>query len=859
MKRFSTFLLEEKTPAQKKAEQLGLKYRGFGYWQDPNTGKTAYRTEGDELVPVDDEKQMELDDEEDGIAMGDPLGQQDPEAQVNPAPGSNVLGAPDPGQERPPTEANPAGDVETGWDAGPDGDNMVNGQDKPEDEIPTDAYVGSNNNFSWTAGPDGSNFKNLSFDKLIDEALHCLNEVNRTAEVKKEFPGLYTEPAALVARKRRHDKKDGLDAEDTKWWKGAVEGGTTAERKQAKKRRDAGQDLSNVIKRERDIAAAGGGDPMERTSFWKKDGHGSDSASGKAREIRNMPTMALPGKNQTKFWQNQGHDPGMAQVLAKAKRMAAGDKVDVANAPRAPRQMGGLNNAFGGPPETPAERDAHDEVMDSLMGLLQKNNLVKDKGYTGAETQIQNLQNKGGGRTERNAAAALDKLSPSAGEAELAKLNDLANQPSASAERHPGGVGFVQPAVNDRQRARDVQHRLRELPKRPQQKKDEERVKKMNEDLRELLSDPSIDLSYADLRELGSGAFGSAYLGKDNSHVLKSGQIGAKELKALHKMKDSPYFPTLMNAMFESPFSNQSSVRNNPFGASDMARTPSQENYPESSDDWAGPTAKGTYAMSAAKGRPWASARNDLYGDDKSQRVANIWRAREALHRAGVSHNDMHASNVFIDDEGNPTILDLGLANDDPMSALQEALAGYSNEDYQMARDARFDDLPMDLQDRMAQNIKGVTAKMRERLKLGPGSAPTRSPDSPEGNGLFSDPSSSTPEAGAGRRPVVGIDSFLRGAIRLKDDELKKMHEKFDFSDDEILDYISQIYDGLTPKEQSELEKRMSAAYDKRTADSEVMGNANAVRKNKGRPPLDFKHVVPSKNLDRTKSFDWDD
>lgn len=180
MKRLATLLERTLTPAQQKAQELGLKYRGFGYWQDPKTGKTAYKTEGEELVPIGPEKQQELDDEEDGIAVGDPLSHNDPEGALPIPPGSNVLGAPPPGMERPTHDQDPDGPEETGWDAGADGDNMVNDQNKPEDEIPADTYVGSNNNLSWVAGPDGSNFKNLSFDKIIDEALQYITEVNRS-------------------------------------------------------------------------------------------------------------------------------------------------------------------------------------------------------------------------------------------------------------------------------------------------------------------------------------------------------------------------------------------------------------------------------------------------------------------------------------------------------------------------------------------------------------------------------------------------------------------------------------------------------------------------------------------------------
>lgn len=846
MKRFETLLLEkELTPAQKKAKELGLKYRGFGYWQDPKTGKTAYKTEGEELVPIDHEKQMELDDEDDGLVMGDPLGQRDTETQPAIPAGSNILGAPAPGMERPSHDDSADGPTETGWDAGPDGDNMVNDQNKSEDEIAQDAYVGSNNNLSWIAGPDGSNFKNLSFDQIIDEAQKYITEVTRsqrTQGAKELNSGLNTHGAELMARNKRQHNNGPVDPGHTEWWEDDGVGSTSA-RRHAKKERDKQQEYSDVERlkqweladRNMKIMRRGGGAPMSRTSYWKGEGYGTKTASGKARDIRHIPTASDVKGNKTEFWKKAGHDPDNAKGVAKAFRKAVGDGVSYEA--ELDKRKKKVEKKVETKDANQQVNDIHADVMKELVDLLGSNKPIPNKGYTGAQTQIYNLKNKGGGRTERNALIALDKLSGTEQEKQLNSLERLAQQPSAPSYTDPDYRWHKIPAINDRERARNVQQRLREFPKVPQQKKDQEVVKKMNEDLRELLSDPNINLDYEGLRELGSGAFGSAYLGPDKSHVIKKGSIGAKELKVLHKLKDSPYFPTLLNAIFESPFSNRSSALNNPYGASDMARAPGEEYYPADNErDWAGPTATGTYAMSTAKGRPWAAVRDALYGEEKQKRVANIWRAREALHRAGVSHNDMHASNVFIDDEGNPTILDLGLANDDPMSAFQEALAGYSDNDYQMARQARFDALPREIRDKMGENYRNLEAKLIDRL------------------GVMTDPSDDNYDPTAARE----FNQFLRGGIRLKDEELKDMRKKYDLTDEELIDFIGQLYDGLTPKEESELEQRMSAAYDQRVADNEIMGNANRVRERRGVKPLTLpRNVIPSKNLDR--SFDHDD
>lgn len=742
MKRFATLLEKELTPAQEKAQKLGLKYRGFGYWQDPKTGKTTYKTQGDELIPIDQEKAAELDGEEEEIAMGEPLSQEDSESSSVPmAAGTNILGAPAPGKERPTSIENEEDPTETGWDAGPDGDNMVNDQNKPKDEIPKDTYVGSNNNLSWVAGPDGSNFKNLSFDNIIDEAKRYFTEVNRSARTQgaKELnSGLNTHGAELLARNRR--ERGSKDAAVTQWHKdGGV--GTTDARMHAKRNRDVQQ---------------------------------SDSDRKHRREIE-APTQ---------------------------------------------KRMGDLHKAFGGDSDYD---DPHDQIMDSLSKLLNP----PSKSYTGAETKLANLKGGKGDQTEFEAAAALKKLSPSEQKAEMEKLAAAAERTAPGWARDP-----------DKYRANDVRGLMKDLRARPQENKDKERVAKMNEELRALLADPSVALELDGLTGKGSGAFGETYITPDMANVIKHGKIGHKELAALHKLKESPYFPTLMNAMFESPFTHQSSARNNPGADPNLARGTGVDNYSfnADSDGWPIPTARGTYAMSLAKGKPYSRIRDNYYGEDSESRVANIWRAREALHRAGISHNDMHGENVFMDDDGNPTILDLGLANDDAMSALQEALGGYSDQDYQLASGAKYENLPQALQDKIRQNIEGVQEKMKERL------------------GIISDKNNPDYDWGTEN----DFEKFFSGGIRIKDDKLQKMREKYDLSDDEILDFISQIYDGLTPKEESELEKRMSAAYDNRKRDSGILGTANHVRKNKGKPPLDFKHVIPPKNLDMS-DFDWDD
>ena len=42
------------------------------------------------------------------------------------------------------------------------------------------------------------------------------------------------------------------------------------------------------------------------------------------------------------------------------------------------------------------------------------------------------------------------------------------------------------------------------------------------------------------------------------------------------------------------------------------------------------------------------------------------------MHKAGVSHNDLHGGNIYVDDDRKANFLDLGLAKVDRLSALME-------------------------------------------------------------------------------------------------------------------------------------------------------------------------------------------
>ena len=192
----------------------------------------------------------------------------------------------------------------------------------------------------------------------------------------------------------------------------------------------------------------------------------------------------------------------------------------------------------------------------------------------------------------------------------------------------------------------------KDIQKLPQKGKDLEKVKAMNEASREFLSNPDYDMGEDNReQELGEGAFGTVHLSKQWVMLLRNGDIGRDELEALFLLKDNPAFPTLINAEFTTPFKHQSAAYNNPMGReSQAADTQGRYFVPGEESDFERKfvTARGTYAMSMAEGE---SAADVLYGIDEvthEQIADNFWNVRADLHKAGISHGDMHGGNIFV-------------------------------------------------------------------------------------------------------------------------------------------------------------------------------------------------------------------
>ena len=456
---------------------------------------------------------------------------------------------------------------------------------------------------------------------------------------------------------------------------------------------------------------------------------------------------------------------------------------------------------------------------------------------TGAREMMGRMMTKRetGGRTTRDANKALKKL-----EAHPAIFAQQVNSMLGIANR---GKDYSGQDTFDNEVGKKNQMWRKGL-KLPAIAKDADKVAEMNKTASPFFSDPNYDLDQFDEDEaFGEGAFGQVWMHPDRDSVIKRGKIGVDELKALHAMKDNPNFPTLINGRFDTPFMNRSSEYNNPVGADDEHAGPGGEYWdPDDQSDWDKQfiTADGTYAMSRARGRELSDAWWDLSDSAKETAVRKFWHARKALHMAGFSHNDMHGGNVFVGDDGEINILDLGLAKDDPLSALMEGLGGADAEqggDYQLARDLSGAQMDGSVREKFLKNIEDVRQSFMDQMKADPSDYDDYDEDS-EYSPQFS-------------YLEQMIEDGMRGDIRMKRERLEEMREAFPFLQDRknVMGLIKQLYNGVG---ESELQNRMAIAFDKRKAEAAPIRMANQIRALRGASPIDVKNpnVVDPRHLD---------
>ena len=146
---------------------------------------------------------------------------------------------------------------------------------------------------------------------------------------------------------------------------------------------------------------------------------------------------------------------------------------------------------------------------------------------------------------------------------------------------------------------------------------------------------------------LGNGMYGTATRG-ENGDVVKRGVIGENEARMIEKLGEMDLGPSLVSGQLDGP-------------------------------GYQPGTHYGRLAMTLVPGSPVGGRDGDEQIGNTGKTVSDAyWEARAKLHRMGVSHNDMHIENVFIDDKGSGRFVDLGMANDYPKSALAEAMGAFT-------------------------------------------------------------------------------------------------------------------------------------------------------------------------------------
>lgn len=149
-------------------------------------------------------------------------------------------------------------------------------------------------------------------------------------------------------------------------------------------------------------------------------------------------------------------------------------------------------------------------------------------------------------------------------------------------------------------------------------------------------------------KKLGQGTFGTVVLNPDGT-VVKRGIISDTEAAIIKKAGDAGVSAKLIAAEI---------------GPKNGIKT----SAPVQMHD-------GRIAMTKVEGKPAEQVAGQTFNGVTA--ADSFWKARAALHKTGIAHNDMHADNVLVDNKGKGTVIDLGFAQDSPKAALSEALGAF--------------------------------------------------------------------------------------------------------------------------------------------------------------------------------------
>lgn len=351
-------------------------------------------------------------------------------------------------------------------------------------------------------------------------------------------------------------------------------------------------------------------------------------------------------------------------------------------------------------------------------------------------------------------------------------------------------------------------------------------VQQLNKDSVEYYLDPEFDL-YDEGVELGSGAFGTVYLGADGRSVIKDGQIGRDELQVMDLLKDVTGFPKLLKGEFNTGFKSIETWEND-----GITVEPDSDGFADSF--WHNAqAAKGRFAMSLAGGVEVSDAAYGWNEDYQEFAAEKFWNKMAAMHKRGISHNDLHGGNIFWDeDEEEVNILDLGLAKVNRLTALMEALASINENNYQLWNGFEIGNLSEEMQEKLATNKRALIEQMSDDY-----------------SGEEWEDSTS-----------YVLEELIEGGIRMTSDKIEQYTDALNLDEEQLQEYLDILYDGIGDEEvednRSDLEKRMEGGY-KNMLDKIAQANgyssgeamahmfnaANNIHREKGKGDIPFKGV----------------
>jgi SPP1 gp7 family putative phage head morphogenesis protein len=170
-----------------------------------------------------------------------------------------------------------------------------------------------------------------------------------------------------------------------------------------------------------------------------------------------------------------------------------------------------------------------------------------------------------------------------------------------------------------------------------------------------------------DKNYLGGGEFGSAFkIGGKPSGIVKEGRIGEYEVIALQKLDKTGVAPRYFGSSYSGKLGQDDTV--------DFVKS-----------------RKGIIGMSKAKGKTLDDIMDSQVFDDfsfdmqakkKTEMLESYISARKKMHMKGIAHNDAHEGNFMYDFKSKKgTLIDFGLAQDNPKAALKEALGMVTGND----------------------------------------------------------------------------------------------------------------------------------------------------------------------------------